>query len=33
MRVVNGTLGIIPHGFFVMDNKTKKAISGLVRNI
>ena len=33
MTVLNGTLGTVPHGFFVMDNKTRKAISGLVRNI
>ena len=33
MTVVNGTLGTVPHGAFVMDNKTRKAISGLVRNI
>ena len=33
MTVVNGTLGTVPHGFFLMDNKTRKAISGLVRNI
>ena len=31
--VVNGTLGTVPYGFSVMDNKSRKAISGLVRNI
>ena len=31
MTVLNGTLGTVPRGFSVMDNKTRKAISGLVR--
>ena len=33
MTVLNGTLGTVPRGFSVMDNKTRKAISGLVKNI
>ena len=33
MTVLNGTLGTIPSGYFVMEDNSRKAFSGLVRNV
>ena len=31
LAVLNGTIGIVPDGFFVMENTSKVSFSGLVR--
>ena len=33
LAVLNGTIGIVPDGYFVMENRSKVSFSGLVRYI